>query len=100
MDARTFAGSLSAKFYQNLNEPFKEWLAQLTGDDDRDQKIKEWKEQLEGILNDAVREVVKTSSSRDVNGIKDDKGNLMNIFTARGHLNYKVREHLDLHEKE
>lgn len=94
VDSRTFAANLSAEFYQDLNEPFKEWLANLSGDDDRDQKIKQWKKQLESILNDAVRDVVKNSSPRDVSGIEDDKGRVLNIFTARGQLAYNVSTHL------
>lgn len=95
IDSRTFASKLSAEFYQNLNEPFKEWLAQLSGHDDRDKKIIQWKEQLEDILKDTIREVVNSSSPRDVSGIEDDKGRLVNIFTARRQLNYNVRKHLD-----
>ena len=100
VDARTFAGNLSAKFYQNLNEPFKEWLAQLSGVDDRDQKIKQWKKQLRNILNDTVHDVMKSSSPRDISGIEDDKGRLLNIFTARRQLSYNVRKHLGPQDKE
>lgn len=100
VDARVFAGNLSAKFYQNLNEPFKEWLAQLTGVDDRDQKIKQWKKQLRNILNDTVHDVMKSSSPRDISGIEDDKGRLMNIFTARSRLSYNVRKDLGPQDKE
>lgn len=100
VDARSFASNLSAIFYQKLNAPFKEWLSQLTGDDDRDQKIEQWKEQLEDILNDTVRDVMKSSSPRDVSGIEDDKGRLLNIFTARRRLNYNVRIHLGPQDKE
>ena len=100
MDARSFASNLSASFYQKLNAPFKEWLSQLTGDDDREQKIEQWKEQLEDILNDTVRDVMKSSSPRDVSGIEDDKGRLLNIFTARRRLNYNLRIHLGPQDKE
>lgn len=100
VDARAFAGNLSTKFYQRLNEPFKEWLSQLTGDDDRNQKIEQWKEQLEEILRDTVRDIMKSSSPRDVSGIEDDKGRLLNIFTAQSRLSYNVRIHLDLQDKE
>lgn len=100
VDTRTFAGNLSAKFYQNLNEPFKEWLAQLSGVDDRDQKIKQWKKQLRNILNDTVHDVMKSSSPRDISGIEDDKGRLLNIFTARRQLSYNVRKHLGPQDKE
>lgn len=100
VDSRTFAGNLSAKFYQKLNDPFKEWLSQLTGDDDREQKIAEWKEKLETILFSTVRNVMKSSSPRDISGIEDDKGRLVNIFTAQRQLSYNVRKHLGPQDKE
>lgn len=98
--APAFAGNLSAQFYQNLNEPFKDWLSELTGNDNREKKIAEWEEKLEGILKNTVRDVMKTSSPRDVTGIKDKKENLVNIFTAQRQLNYNVRKHLGLKSKE
>lgn len=95
-----FANNLSAKFYQNLNEPFKEWLSQLTGNDDREWKIEQWKEQLKSILNDTVRDVMKFSSPRDVNGIEDDKLGPVNIFTAQSLLMRQVSKNLDPWNKE
>ncbi|WP_338208593.1 type I-E CRISPR-associated protein Cse1/CasA [Lactiplantibacillus paraxiangfangensis] len=95
LDVRPFAASMSAKFYDRLNEPFKEWLEGLTGDDDRDEKISQWKVQLKSITNEAVSDVLRTSSSRDIKGIVTDKGPL-NIFTAKSHLMYNLRIHLDL----
>lgn len=100
VDVRPFASHLSAQFYQNLNEPFKAWLAQLSGDDDRDLKIKEWRAQLEDLLNVTVRDVMKTSSPRDISGIEDDKGRQVNIFIARSQLSYNVRKHLGPKDKE
>ncbi|WP_147000022.1 type I-E CRISPR-associated protein Cse1/CasA, partial [Levilactobacillus namurensis] len=96
VDTRSYASRLSAKFYASLNVPFKQWLAQLSGRDDRDEKINEWKRQLQELLRAAVQEIVRTSSSRDVIGIKDAKGRPMNIFTVRSRLSYQVRQDLDL----
>lgn len=95
LDVRTFAGGMSAKFYDRLNEPFKEWLAGLSSDDDRDAKISQWKQQLERIVIATVDDVMQASSPRDIAGIAGKKGPL-NIFTAKNHLMYNVRTHLDL----
>jgi len=94
VEVRQFAGKMSAKFYDRLNEPFKAWLQDLTGHDDREAKIKLWKQELSRILMMAVDEVMQSSSSRDITGIPDKKG-ILNIFTARNHLMYNVRTHLD-----
>lgn len=95
LDGRAFAGKLSATFYERLNEPFKAWLESLKGDDDRDAKIKVWKEKLKQIAVTAVDEMVQTSSPRDIRGIEGQHGPL-NIFTAKNHFMYNMRKHLDL----
>lgn len=95
VDVRPFASAMSAKFYDRLNEPFKQWLAGLTGQDDREAKISQWKVQLKAITNQAVADVFRTSSPRDIKGIMTDKGPL-NIFTAKNHLMYNLRVHLNL----
>lgn len=95
LDGRAFAGKLSATFYERLNEPFKAWLESLKGDDDRDAKIKVWKEKLKQIAVTAVDEMVQMSSPRDIRGIEGQHGPL-NIFTAKNHFMYNMRKHLDL----
>jgi len=95
LDTRTFAGRMSAKFYNRLNEPFKVWLAGLSGQDDREEKIRLWKSELQKIVSAAVTDVMEASSPRDMKGIDTDRGPL-NIFTAKSHLEYSVRKDLEL----
>ena len=86
IDAKQFAQRHSAQFYASLNRPFKDWLASLTGNDDRDAKIKEWRQTLQQLTLQASRVMMATSSSRDVRGfVERDKNNVprqVNIFTA------------------
>ena len=95
LDVRSFAGGMSAKFYERLNEPFKDWLEGLTGQDDREAKINLWKTQLKEIVTMATDDVMQASSPRDIKGIPGERGPL-NIFTAKNHLMYNVRVHLNL----
>jgi len=95
LDVRAFAGGMSAKFYERLNEPFKDWLEGLTGQDDREAKINLWKTQLKEIVTMATDDVMQASSPRDIKGISGERGPL-NIFTAKNHLMYNVRVHLNL----
>ena len=99
IDSRDFAGKWSAQFYANLDAPFKDWLAQLTGHDNREVKISDWKLQLQGLLRQAVQAVLETSSPRDITGIKDSKDRPFNIFTAQSRLNYNLHIHLNLTKK-
>lgn len=100
IDTKVFAGGWSAQFYDHLNQPFKQWLQTLTGRDNRDRKINEWKQQLKVILHATVQEMVQTSAPRDVIGIQDDQGQTLNLFTAQRRLNYNVQLHLGLAKKE
>lgn len=99
IDSRDFAGKWSAQFYASLDAPFKDWLAQLTGHDNREVKINDWKLQLQSLLRQAVQAVLETSSPRDITGIKDSKDRPFNIFTAQSRLNYNVHRHLNLTKK-
>ncbi|VDG22727.1 type I-E CRISPR-associated protein Cse1/CasA [Lactiplantibacillus mudanjiangensis] len=95
LDVRPFASQMSAKFYERLNEPFNDWLAGLKADDDREEKVLAWKRELRGIVLDAANEVMQNSSLRDIKGIDSDHGPL-NIFTAKRHLLYNLKVHLEL----
>nr|WP_318767458.1 type I-E CRISPR-associated protein Cse1/CasA [Lactiplantibacillus carotarum] len=98
LDVRTFAGPMSAKFYERLNEPFKAWLSSLTGQDERNDKVNLWKQQLKRIVFAMLNGVIQTSSPRDISGIEGAKGPI-NIFTASNQLRRKVQVHLDIKGK-
>lgn len=97
VDNRAFANELSAEFYQGLNEPFRKWLAGLTNQDNRDEKINLWKKWLKPYVLNTAKKVLESSSPRDVSGIIGDRG-LVNVFTANNHLRYQVQVDLDLRE--
>ncbi|PWG00485.1 type I-E CRISPR-associated protein Cse1/CasA [Levilactobacillus bambusae] len=92
-----------AQLYDQLNEPFTAWLAGLSNDDDRDDKVNEWKIQLQQIVLAAADKVMKVSSPRDISGvITENRGGteqLINVFTLRNRLAYYVKNHLNLGQK-
>lgn len=88
-----FANQLSTQFYYGLNEPFKNWLASLTDEDERDPKIIAWQNQLRNYAFNEGQKVVDTSSSRDIKGIITEHG-LQNIFILMDQFKFNVN--LDL----
>lgn len=100
IDSKEFANTESAKFYDRLNRPFKDWLQSLTNQDDRDKKSVEWKKTLRGIVKDQAKAFTKEASPREIKGIAvtDKKGvrKLENIFTANNQLSYWVSRDLQL----
>lgn len=91
-----FAAQYSAKFYDRLNGPFKQWLAGLSNDDDRDEKELEWQKQLKKIVLQSAEELMNSSTARDISGIKNDKSGIQNIFTVSNYLKYQLKQHLSL----
>ncbi|MFC6180750.1 type I-E CRISPR-associated protein Cse1/CasA [Lactiplantibacillus daowaiensis] len=99
---KAFGNQMSGKFYEQLNEPFKKWLAGLTDQDDRDEKVNLWKRQLKEIVAEATNDVMNTSTSKDIRGImidRKDKGKVVgkkeiNIFTEKNQLMVSVNRRL------
>lgn len=86
---KEFANRLSSKFYYGLNQPFKDWLAGLTNQDEHGEKLLLWEKQLRKHAFTEAQKVMDTSSSRDQKGIFTDKG-LRNIFTIDDYFRYRV----------
>ena len=79
---KAFADAGKEDFYQNLNHPFREWLASIKPEDSKDQRIKEWHEMLKEIARDEAQKIVQQATTRDYLGIIDDNNNALNIVTA------------------
>lgn len=86
--AADFAGRKSQTFYDNLNEPFENWLSNLSGWDDRDEQQELWEKQLKQIALRTLDDFLEIIAPRDISGIKADKsqngtkGTDINIFIA------------------
>ena len=85
----SFANQISAEFYDQLNEPFLGWLASLRNDQDRDEKILEWKKALHSLVMQTARKLVQESSPTEMRG-KDST----NIFTLYNATQLKIRKQL------
>ncbi|KRL00526.1 type I-E CRISPR-associated protein Cse1/CasA [Liquorilactobacillus capillatus] len=99
LDSRQFASEYSTKFYDRLNEPFKQWLAGLSNDDNRDEKELEWQRTLRKIVLRSAEEFMNSSTSRDIRGITTTRKNkpiIQNIFTVNNDLRYNLKRHLNL----
>lgn len=99
LDSRQFASQYTAKFYDQLNGPFKAWLTDLSNDDDRDQKELEWQSELKKIVTRSADNLMQSSTSRDITGITvttKDGSRLQNVFTASNYLKYNLKRHLNV----
>ncbi|WP_164508480.1 type I-E CRISPR-associated protein Cse1/CasA [Lacticaseibacillus baoqingensis] len=94
-----FANREQAKLYDRLNVPFKDWLAGLTEQDDREAKITIWKQTLLQLVRRSAQELMNEATGRDIVGIPSEKGTV-NIFTAMNRLNHALIVDLGLKQGE
>lgn len=91
LDGHDFANQQTAIFYEALNAPFKKWLAELTGQDNRDEKIEAWKHELAQLVSSCAENLMQQATPVDMRGkVTGDKGQFVNIFTANNRLQAKV----------
>lgn len=85
VDSKEFAVREQALLYQNFNQPFNDWLASLSGRDNRDERINEWKDVLRRQVIRRAEFLMQSATPRDITGIDD-----RNIFS----LYNSLRRHL------
>lgn len=79
-DPGAFANRVSASFYERLNQPFNEWLAHLTNEDERDVKVGLWEKQLQQIAFLTANELLNKATPQEIRGKDDDKDKMENVF--------------------
>lgn len=95
MTGNEFSVRESAKFYEQLNKPFKIWLSSLTNEDDRDEKIMSWQQILRSIVLHCADGLMSSATSRDRIGCVTTENRMSNIFTAYNRLVYSVNQELN-----
>lgn len=79
--SKTFKNQKIEELYYKLNDPFKEWLASIEKNDDKNKKTREWRDELKSLVKNEAKAIIFEASSRDYRGIAKD-GNVMNIATC------------------
>lgn len=82
-----------AQLYFKIDEPFRDWLANLDYDASKDDQIQEWRQELRQLTNQAAITLMRSANSRDIRGrsIDDKLLNLPMAFNAfQGYLNHKL----------
>lgn len=88
--ASGFAAEQSQTFYNNLNEPFTEWISSLTVNDNREMKQSIWKKELRKIALRTLNDFLDIIAPRDISGEKDN-----NIFIAANRYRYGLNKVLN-----
>ncbi|WP_353893856.1 type I-E CRISPR-associated protein Cse1/CasA [Proteinivorax hydrogeniformans] len=76
--------------YYAIDQPFREWLSSIKPADSKREKISQWYNSLDQIVDDHAEKVLENATYRDYIGIKseDQKNNGANIITAYNKFKY------------
>ena len=69
------------ELYFKIDKPFREWIGGIKDSDEKDEKIREWKECLKKLVIESADEIMEVATDRDFIGIKKG-GNIENIAIA------------------
>lgn len=79
--SKDFKNQKVEELYYKLNDLFKEWLASIEKNDDKNKKTREWRDELKALVKNEAKAIIFEASSRDYRGIAKD-GKVMNIATC------------------
>lgn len=82
------------ELYFKIDKPFRDWIGSIKDEDDKDEKIREWKMTLKKLVFEAADEIIGVGDNRDLIGIEKD-GKILNISTADNSFRYFVRKELE-----
>lgn len=74
-----------AQLYDKLNLPFYSWLASLKSNDDRDERVQEWRDNLNKIVAIQAGNIFRDATANEIIGRDKD-----NIFTSYNKLRRNV----------
>lgn len=90
------------KMYFLVDRPFRDWLETIKFDDDKDEKVFEWRNTLKNLALKEAKEILNHASPRDYRGrlveIKGGKEELLNVAIAYNRFDYSIRKDLGLLE--
>ena len=86
-DGNEFINSGVDSVYAQITDSFNEWLMNITFNDSKDEKVKEWYDMLYEILLHEADAQMTNHSNKDVIGVETAKG-VKNIFTAHNSFRY------------
>lgn len=82
------------ELYFKIDKPSRDWIGSIKDEDDKDEKIREWKTILKKLTFEAADEIIGVGDNRDLFGIEKD-GKILNISTADNSFRYFVRKELE-----
>ena len=88
-----YTNQMVEMLYFKIDHPFREWLSSILPDDEKDPKIKEWRDLLKKMVKAEAKSILGHGGTRDYLGIEKD-GRIKNIATAYNSFEYLLHQQL------
>lgn len=93
MSNNNYTNQMVEMLYFKIDHPFREWLSSILPDDEKDPKIKEWRDLLKKMVKAEAKSILGQGGTRDYLGIEKD-GRIKNIATAYNSFDYLLHQQL------
>ncbi|AWN61441.1 type I-E CRISPR-associated protein Cse1/CasA [Streptococcus sobrinus] len=94
-----FTSQKVEELYFKIDQPFRQWLASLQPNDEKDTRVLEWREILDELVREEAELTLHSGGPRDYIGIvkrdpNKDSSEFINIATAYNKFNYCLNQNL------
>ena len=83
-----FTNKVIQRAYFEIDLPFRNWLSSLEVNQDKDERIREWRVTLRAIVQKQAESLVRSASYRDYKGVLEPGKPVKNIATAYNDFHY------------
>lgn len=83
-----FVNKIIQQAYYEIDQPFRNWLSSLEVNQDKDERIQEWRLNLRSIIREQADYLVQSAGHRDYKGIYEQDKLFKNIATAYNQFDY------------
>lgn len=96
-----FTSKILQEAYFSIDQPFREWLTGIEPGENKEEKVKQWRQQLELIMIEQADKLVEAAGSRDYRGVVNGRTEkYTNIAIAYNNFIYWLNQGLGLKRKE
>lgn len=96
-----FTNKILQESYYVIDQPFREWLTSIEAKQNKEEKVKEWRQQLKTLMIEQADKLVETAGTRDYKGVVNKRTKkYTNIAIAYNNFIYWLNQGLGFKRKE
>ena len=93
ISSNSFTSQKVEELYFKIDQPFRQWLASIQPNDEKDVKVMDWRKTLKNLVEDEAKTLLSDGGNRDYIGIVEGKS-VNNIATAYNEFSYWISQNL------